>query len=205
VKPDDDIESTLQNLQQDGATICVVNDGGMPMGLITIEDILERLIGRIEDEYPRHPATRLHEMAVVDDTLLDLTGTTSHEAIREIAGRIPPACLPSGVDIAALAIERERELPTHLGFGVAVPHARCPGLSAPFVVFGRSHGGVVFDSDADHRVHLIFLLVTPADQPQYQVQILGHVARIATDAAKRESLQQAAGREDVIEVFRSVQ
>src|SRR5512142_3373014 len=40
VRPEDDIESTLMQLQQEGATVCVIQDAGSPVGLITIEDIL---------------------------------------------------------------------------------------------------------------------------------------------------------------------
>ena len=83
-------------------------------------------------------------------------------------------------------------MPTDLGLGVAIPHARCPGLADPLVVFGRSTQGIVFDPESAEPVRLVFLLVTPAEQPELQVFLLGQLARLAGNASVREQLARAA-------------
>ncbi|QDU22685.1 cation:proton antiporter domain-containing protein [Urbifossiella limnaea] len=201
VGPDDDVESTLQFFQREGATVCVVRDGDTPVGIVTIEDVLEQVVGRFEDEYPRHPKVVLRDLLVTNEALLDLSATTAEGAIGELAAAIPAGAVPAGVSAAELAIERERDLPTNLGLGVAVPHARCPGLRAPVVVFGRSAAGVTFGGAEAAAVHLIFLLVTPAEQPNLQVLLLGSVARVAGDAGSREKLRAAATVADVGDVL----
>jgi monovalent cation:H+ antiporter-2, CPA2 family len=200
VRPDDDVGSTLAYFQREGATLCLVRDHGSPVGIVTIEDVLEQVVGRFEDEYPRHAQLVLHDMLVTDGALLALLGQTPEEAIAEMAARIPAAYLPVGADVAALAIERERELPTNLGLGVAIPHARCPGLAKPLVVFGRSADGVAFGQSPD-LVHMIFLLVTPAEQPNLHLHLLGQVARIAGDPEKRRKLREAASASEVGELL----
>ena len=100
------------------------------------------VVGRIEDEYPRHPQVSLREAVLAGGMVLNLSAQSPEEAIHEMASAILPDRLPSEVDIANLAVVRERELPTDVGLGVAIPHARCPGLSEPLVVFGRSAGGI---------------------------------------------------------------
>jgi mannitol/fructose-specific phosphotransferase system IIA component (Ntr-type) len=105
------------------------------------------------------------------------------------------------VDIAAQAIAREREMPTDLGFGVAVPHARCRGLTEPIVVFGRSADGIVFDHKSASLVHLVFLLLTPEDQPNLQVLLLSQVARIAGDPDARRRLLAAESVAEVREIL----
>jgi len=201
VRPEDDVESALLYFQREGATMCVVRDGESPVGIVTVEDALEQVVGRIEDEYPRHPKLSLHDLLVTDDELLNLSARTSEQAIAEMAARIPTVQLPAGADVAGLGIAREREMNTSLGHGIAVPHARCPALAQPLLVFGRSVEGVVFDPASADLVHLIFLLVTPAEQPTFQVLLLSQVARIAGDPEKRNRLRTAASPSEVMEVL----
>lgn len=200
VGPDDDIESTLLRLQREGATMAVVSDRGSPVGIVTIEDILEQVIGRMEDEYPRHPRVTLQELLLTDEALLNLVGQTSDEVIAEMAARIPASRLPADANVVALAVAREREMSTNVGMGVAIPHARCPKLANPLVVFGRSKNGVVFDVHETERVHLIFFLITPAEEPELQILLLSQVARVAGDPEKRRSLLADLSAMDMREI-----
>jgi len=202
VHPEDDMESALMQLQSEGTTICAVKDRLMTVGIITIEDILERVIGRIEDEYPRRPKVHLGDVLWTDDALLQVSARTAEEAIEEIAARIPPDRLPPDASIAERAIERERELSTHLGLGVAVPHARCSELAHPLVIFARSVEGVDFGPTTD-RVHLLFLLVTPVEQPDLQVLLLGQVAQLAGSDEVREALLAAQSVDEVEQLLAS--
>ena len=191
----------LLAFQRDGATVCLVQDGESPIGLVTIEDLVEQVVGRFEDEYPRRPKLTLREMVVTDAGLLHLSARTCDAAIAELAARVPAGRVPAGVDVAAQAIAREREMPTDLGVGVAVPHARCRGLTEPIVVFGRSADGIVFDRTSASLVHLVFLLLTPDDQPNLQVLLLSQVARVAGDAESRRRLLAAESPAEVREIL----
>jgi mannitol/fructose-specific phosphotransferase system IIA component (Ntr-type) len=111
--------------------------------------------------------------------------------IGELAANIPTGLLPLGTDVTYLALERERELPTCLGCGVAIPHARVPGLTRPLVVFGRSQEGVLFNPDSSEIVRLVFLLVTPDDQPDVQVMLLSQLASLAGSSEIRDQLEKA--------------
>ena len=197
---DDDMESTLLRLQREGGTVCVVEDGGSPVGLITIEDIVEQVVGRIEDEYPRHSHVFLRDALLPEGILLELAGQTAEEVIRELASIIPLDKLPQNANVDDLAIERERELPTDVGLGVAIPHARCPNLQRPLLVFGRSTAGVNFDVRTPEPVHLVFLLITPLEHPDLQVLLLGQLASIAGSPNVRQQLRDAATAEAIAEI-----
>jgi mannitol/fructose-specific phosphotransferase system IIA component (Ntr-type)/CBS domain-containing protein len=203
VAPDDDIESTLLQFQREGATICLVRDQGSPAGIVTVEDILEQVIGRMEDEYPRHPKIALRDLIVTDESLLNLSSEASEQAIAEMAAKIPEDRLPCDAKAAELAIAREREIATNLGCGIAIPHARCPALGAPLVVFGRSEKGVLFGEPSPERVHLIFLLLTPADQPDLQVHLLGQIARLAGNSEHLGRLRAASTASEIGEILAS--
>lgn len=69
----------------------------------------------------------------------------------------------SGVPIQQcidLAIARERLTATGVGKGIALPHARVPGLARAQVAVGISRLGLDFDSPDGEPVHIIVLLLT---------------------------------------------
>lgn len=201
IRPNDNLEAIMQQLQKDGANMAVVVDGRRPVGLITLEDILEEVVGRIEDEFPRLPRLFLKEALTAGGVLLDLPAQTPDEAIRALAALIPAQSLPLGADVAALALARERQVPTDMGHGVAIPHARCPGLARPLIVFGRSAEGILFEEKAAEPVRLIFLVVTPADRPNVQVFLLEQLAHVARSEFVRERLSRAQSQEEVLEII----
>jgi hypothetical protein len=152
VSPHDNLEAIMQQLQKDGANMAVAVDRGRPVGLITLEDILEEIVGRIEDEYPRLPRMFLTEALTAGGVALDLPAQTPEEAIRALAALIPAQSLPTGADVTALALARERQVVTNMGNGVAIPHARYPGLTRPLIVFGRTAEGILFDERSSEPV-----------------------------------------------------
>ncbi len=202
VRPDDDVESTLMWMQDQGATVCLVAHEGSPLGLITLEDILEQVVGRIEDEYPHESETSLLEALKAGALLMTVQGGTREELIRTLARQIPAAALPPDAEVAERALAREAELSTDLDNGVALPHARCPGLVAPRVVFGR---WTVAEASASPKpegtVWLVFLLVTPTERPEAQLALLAQLANVVEDARVRDRLRRATSGAEVLEVI----
>lgn len=201
VSPEADVESTLRRMQQEAASVYLVEDGGRPTGLITLEDILEQVVGRIEDEYPREPAVSLRSAVEAGAIQLEVAGRTREQVIAELAALLPSHRLPPGANVTRLALSREAEVATDLGNGVAIPHARCPGLTQPIVAFGRSADGVLFSPKSVELVRLVFLLVTPADQPDVQLSLLGQIAAVAGSREARERLHAATSPLDVLDVL----
>ncbi|HWL08724.1 MAG TPA: cation:proton antiporter [Planctomicrobium sp.] len=198
---DMDVHSLLTRMQADGNTICLVKSLGRPVGIITLEDILEQVIGKIEDEYPRHPTTSVVACLQAGNIKLEMMAQNADEAITELATLIPKSVLPNGANIAALAIEREKELSTDVGLGVGIPHARCPRLANPIIVFGRSHEGITFNSNSSEPVRLVFLLVTPEETPQIQLTMLGKIASLASEEAVRQQLLEATSTVEVYDIL----
>jgi magnesium and cobalt exporter, CNNM family len=199
--PDERLELTMQALQGDGANMAIVLDNGRAVGLITLEDILEEIVGKIEDEYPRLPRLYLRDALEAGGVVFDLDAETSEQAIRCLAAAIPPDNLPQGVDVAVLALARERQLSSDIGHGVAIPHARCPGLAKPLMVVGRSVEGIPFNAQQAEPARLIFLLVTPLERPNLQVFLLAQLASVVGSEFIRERLYRAQSRQELVEII----
>ena len=85
---------------------------------------------------------------------------------------------------------------------MAIPHARCPGLRSPVVVFGRSIQGIPFrKGGGGEPVRLLFLLVTPLERAEAQVLLLGQLALFAGNADTRKKLLEARDVEAVMDLF----
>jgi PTS system fructose-specific IIC component len=143
----------------------------------------------------------LKDALVAGDIVLDIPSQTPQDAIRELASAIPAGNLPTGTDACALALARERQLPTDVGHGVAIPHARCLHLTKPLVVFGRSAEGIKFDERSKEPARLIFLVVAPAERPNTQVFMLEQLASVARSEFVRARLIRTQTPEEVLEII----
>ena len=75
---------------------------------------------------------------------------------------------------------REKQAPTIVGGGVAIPHAFVPDLEHPIVGAMSLKRAVPFSSEADGRVRTIFFLVGNEMKPQHHISILARIARLCS-------------------------
>lgn len=75
---------------------------------------------------------------------------------------------------------RERQAPTIVGGGVAIPHAFVPDLEHPIVGALSLKRAVPFSSDADGKVKTVFFLVGNEMKPQHHISILARIARLCS-------------------------
>lgn len=88
-------------------------------------------------------------------------------------------------------MEREALGSTGLGGGVAVPHARLPGLDRVAAVFVRLDQPVAFEALDDRPVDLLFALFASPDAGAEHLRALAAVSRALRGAELRERLRQA--------------
>jgi len=113
--------------------------------------------------------------------LRELKATSRREVIRAMTAA---ACEVEGLDaqdVEKAVWSREEALSTGLGNGVALPHARIDGLRESLVVVGISRKGIDFDAPDGRPANVIFLALTPGNDPTAQLQIGSEIARIFRD------------------------
>ena len=108
------------------------------------------------------------------------------------------ASAPAAVQVLQ---EREKLGSTGIGEGIAIPHGKLKELDQVVAVFGRSTGGVEFDSMDGAPVHLFFLLMAPENSASTHLKALARISRLLKDRSFREELLQAASRDDLFEII----
>jgi mannitol/fructose-specific phosphotransferase system IIA component (Ntr-type) len=98
-------------------------------------------------------------------------------------------------------MERESVVPTTLGHGVALPHCKIEGISHSACAVALVPEGVHLP-DEDEAIRLVFMLVSPAEEPEMHLAVLGEIARLCADVEVREMLIGCARAEDVMPVIR---
>jgi len=104
--------------------------------------------------------------------------------------------------IRASVWEREREVSTGIGRGVAIPHAEIDADFETSAVIGISPKGVDFDALDSSPVHVVFLLVCPFREEQARLKILRGLSRLLGEASVRKALRKASSEEEIVEIVR---
>ena len=108
--------------------------------------------------------------------------------LSEVAARVLRQ--PAG-DILEQLLAREAEGSTGVGCGVALPHARLPGLTGLKAVFVRLETPVEFDAVDSQPVDLMLALFAPEGSGVEHLRALARVSRALRRAELREQLRKA--------------
>lgn len=209
IREDVPLEDALAMFQRCYEQLAIVVDvRGACTGLMTIEDVLEEMVGKIGDEFD---AARVDQFISLADALspgrvvLALQGETLADAIREIVFRVPRAEWPGDPEqILRALLLREQAMPTYLGRGLAIPHARLDGLERPLLAFARSDEGVPLEGSGE-RAELFFVLLTPSGMARIQPRLLSNIVGLFESDYVSERLRNAQTPEAIIEAIRAAQ
>lgn len=109
--------------------------------------------------------------------------------------------LPDGEDIARKIIEREADMSTGIGYGIAIPHARIPGIDRLYLVVGRSLEGIEFKAIDELPVQLLFMMLSPKNTSAEHTQILSTLSRVMSYEEVRTKLLEAKNAEQMLDLI----
>lgn len=100
-------------------------------------------------------------------------------------------------EVLAMIQERERLGSTGFGRGVAIPHARVPGVSRPVAVLLRLEAPVAFDAVDGQPVDIVFGLLSPEHAGAMHLHALAAISRMMRDEDMRSALVEAPDAEAI--------
>lgn len=95
-------------------------------------------------------------------------------------------------------LERERKGSTGFGKGVAIPHVKLSGIKKMAAAVGVSERGIDFNALDKQPVYSVFLLVSPANDPEAHLRAMEIIFRNLSQDVFRRFLRQAATVDQVL-------
>ncbi|ORJ59544.1 PTS sugar transporter subunit IIA [Geothermobacter hydrogeniphilus] len=128
----------------------------------------------------------------------DLQASTKAEVLGELTDalmRVEPSL--DRDEVVAILQEREQLGSTGIGDGVAIPHGKLRKLDKLLISFGRSRGGIDFDSMDGRPAQLFFLLVAPEESVGVHLKTLARISKLLKNPSVRQALLDAEDAESI--------
>jgi len=122
--------------------------------------------------------------------------------LRAAAQMLGRCCRIEAEPIFRALHRREQAGSTAVGEGLAIPHARIPGIDAPLTLYLRTRTALHFGAPDGKPVSAFFIIVVPAGgAPETQLGLLREVAERFSQPAFRARLAAASTVAAVAAVF----
>ncbi len=145
------------------------------------------------------------DFIVADSIISDLQATEKVPAIREMVKSLVNAGKLSEEDfenVVRAIVNREELGSTGIGRGIAVPHTKHSNVHELIGTVAVSSKGVNFDSIDGDPVYVLFLLISPPNEPQQHLRALERVSRNIRNDMFCKFLKQARNKDDIMQLLK---
>jgi mannitol/fructose-specific phosphotransferase system IIA component (Ntr-type) len=177
-------------------------------GIITLEDVLEEVVGTIEEEFPVEASIRLtSSLSSAAQIVLDVEGDSVISATRNALSRLPQGILPMPLDeIMPHIAQRERAASSYVGKRLAIPHARLKNISRPIVIAARLKRPIPAPGlSGGETILFLFVLLTPANAPRVHQIILARIAGLFESGFFEARLDDATTPQELFDAIGAVE
>lgn len=145
---------------------------------------------------------RLREQIGGRIVFLDLASSRPDQALREISALLSPVCAGHPeADVDRQLLSWYEGGSPGVARGVAIPHARCAGISGSALCLARSGSGIDFGGGQDRPVRLVAALLSPAGEHSKHLAVLARIVRLLRKDAVVERLLGARGPDGMARVL----
>lgn len=141
-----------------------------------------------------------------ENIYLELEETNKDSIIKFLAKKMFDAGrLDDAEEYAAAVFERENQVSTSVGNGVAIPHGKSKSVKVPTVYFARTQEQIKWGEDEEDLVDLIFIIAVPDDDTvNDHLRILALLSRKLVDENFRDTLRGIQSVEDAYKLFEEI-
>jgi PTS system nitrogen regulatory IIA component len=136
----------------------------------------------------------LGDLIKPEAVVASLRAQNKKQALHELANKAAELTGIHARKIFEVLLQRERLSSTGIGRGIAIPHARLPGLVRIVSVFARLESPIPFEAHDGEDVDLIFLLLAPEDAGADHLKALARLSRLLREPSTIQKLRAARDR-----------
>lgn len=120
------------------------------------------------------------------ERILWLDAVNKNDCLRSMVERLARTSdIGDTGDVYMAILEREKLLSTGFGLGLAIPHAKLPGIKEFVVGLGVHKRGVDFDSLDEKPVHVLVMILGPDSRQEEYLKVLSRVTAFLKDNRER--------------------
>jgi nitrogen PTS system EIIA component len=147
---------------------------------------------------PPGAAMKISDLLSPADVLFDVRASNKRALLQELAAKSADSAGLAADQVTSQLLKREELGSTGIGRGVAIPHARLPGLPRPFGLLARLRQPIEFDAIDGEKVDIVFVLLLPAAA---ETEALGALALVARTLRSPENLARLRTAKNAPELF----
>ena len=144
---------------------------------------------------------RFDEFIVADSIIPNLQATKKEDAMAASLFKAAKLSEDDYENLVRAIIKREELGSTGIGRGIAVPHTKHPCVKEVVGTVAVSNKGVEFDSLDGDPVYVLFLLISPLNEPAKHLRALELIARQVRNDTFCKFLKQARNSEDILQLL----
>jgi CPA1 family monovalent cation:H+ antiporter len=130
--------------------------------------------------------------------LADIAEVGKDNIIKELLAALDKTGAVPNFDAAFSALlAREKTLTTGIGDGIALPHAKIPGITDIVAALGVKKEGLDFDSMDGKPVNIVVLILSPESKPRPHIQFMATISRFLNNPETRKKILDAETAADI--------